>query len=1005
MITATLGAAGDAQSVSVTLPPAIDNGGSTASVVFKARLTLVGGDAQPLTLASSSKRVFAFAEGTSAVQAKGLCGRKWRVSGQWCSAAGCSEWVDAAKPVEMKPCCVEPGAACSASTPCCTSAGVVQCVHRTDDPHSATVCAEPPTAPLGGPSIAVTAEAGKKGDTQYVTVKLLPASDSGGTTVRTGYMVRLTKTSGRNKEVIELPRDNKRSFTFTEGSQPVAVKGLCGRTWRAAAQWCNTVGCSGWLEDDKTLALPACCADFSAACSDQSPCCTGTTATKDNKCVLWAPEPKTAKACARPPTPPAGDAMTATATVKLNVWSIDVLLLSASDSGGTTAGLNYSVQLQQVGSSATLNMPGSSKPAFTFTEGVSGLAVHGLCGKTWLAQGQWCNAAGCSAWCVPSTPGAATVCARPPTPPAGDAITAAASVHINVWSIAVSLRGTGDSGGTTSGVNFNAQLQQVGSTTTLTPLSGSQPSFTFTEGASGLAAHSLCGKTWLAQGQWCNAAGCSAWVPDTQTLTLPACCGELGEACASLPCCTGAGATPGLKCVNKLFSGGQAGQLCAAPPAKPTIWTYGIYKNEPEYEDSALIYGVSVICLSAEQRGAGGANVDLVYSLNVYGAALPTHVLASVSKPATECDDKTGAIHLTVDVTQWRGLRLKGVVSAATPAGQSPLTDVPEQFYCQNWPGRACETWDNVGTSCCAGVPCLPSSPAAGAPLVCAHPPTPPSGDPITASSSTEGPYHSITVTLQGASNNGGTTVGLAYEVEVVQDDPQGKTFALSSDSQTFTFKEGINPVPLNGLCGKTWNIRAQWCNAAGCSGWVNDEALLTMPACVPPDVVCWGKHVGAYETYDYALNVPPTLWGVASLSLSSSSSTICALMRGGTASCFGLNMFGEASSPPGLSGITQLSVGEVFACALTNSKHVQCWGRFSQFPYDQSDVQQVAAGMDFACFLKADRTVKCTGQNDQGQCDVPSDLSDAVSVTAADYHACALKSDGKVACWAISQA
>ncbi len=96
-------------------------------------------------------------------------------------------------------------------------------------------------------------------------------------------MVRLTKISSGTREAIELPRANQvccaritaalspappappaglasahaallrmhslvqRSFAFIEGKTAgVAVKGLCGKTWRAAAQWCNTVGCSGW---------------------------------------------------------------------------------------------------------------------------------------------------------------------------------------------------------------------------------------------------------------------------------------------------------------------------------------------------------------------------------------------------------------------------------------------------------------------------------------------------------------------------------------------------------------------------------------------------------------------------------------------------------------------------------------------------------------------------------------------------------------------------------------
>lgn len=41
-----------------------------------------------------------------------------------------------------------------------------------------------------------------------------------------------------------------------------------------------------------------------------------------------------------------------------------------------------------------------------------------------------------------------------------------------------------------------------------------------------------------------------------------------------------------------------------------------------------------------------------------------------------------------------------------------------------------------------------------------------------------------------------------------------------SQPLQAFTFKEGTPSVPVNALCGKTWHIFGQWCNAAGCSEW-----------------------------------------------------------------------------------------------------------------------------------------------------------------------------------------
>ncbi len=49
-------------------------------------------------------------------------------------------------------------------------------------------------------------------------------------------------------------------------------------------------------------------------------------------------------------------------------------------------------------SSSGHDAPQFVQRAFTFKEGSSPVAAKGLCSKEWRAAGQWCNAAGCSAW-------------------------------------------------------------------------------------------------------------------------------------------------------------------------------------------------------------------------------------------------------------------------------------------------------------------------------------------------------------------------------------------------------------------------------------------------------------------------------------------------------------------------------------------------------------------------------------------------------------------------------
>ena len=62
-----------------------------------------------------------------------------------------------------------------------------------------------------------------------------------------------------------------------------------------------------------------------------------------------------------------------------------------------------------------------------------------------------------------------------------------------------------------------------------------------------------------------------------------------------------------------------------------------------------------------------------------------------------------------------------------------------------------------------------------------------------------------------------------------------------------------------------------------------------------------------------------------------------CAIIQGGTVMCWGLNSDGQLGNGsqtdahlpvaiPGLTGVTQVSAGEVHTCAITNGR-VACWG------------------------------------------------------------------------------
>jgi alpha-tubulin suppressor-like RCC1 family protein len=156
---------------------------------------------------------------------------------------------------------------------------------------------------------------------------------------------------------------------------------------------------------------------------------------------------------------------------------------------------------------------------------------------------------------------------------------------------------------------------------------------------------------------------------------------------------------------------------------------------------------------------------------------------------------------------------------------------------------------------------------------------------------------------------------------------------------------------------------------------------------------------------------------------------------------CWGDNLSGQlgtpgtnASSTPiavsNISGLAQISCGELHACAVTQDGHVACWGdnvhgelgnggTGGQNPTPTtlasiSSVFSVAAATRTTCALKKNGDVFCWGSNELGQLGtgtataapnpVPQQVMglQATALWAGADHACAVKSGGSagVACW-----
>jgi alpha-tubulin suppressor-like RCC1 family protein len=172
-----------------------------------------------------------------------------------------------------------------------------------------------------------------------------------------------------------------------------------------------------------------------------------------------------------------------------------------------------------------------------------------------------------------------------------------------------------------------------------------------------------------------------------------------------------------------------------------------------------------------------------------------------------------------------------------------------------------------------------------------------------------------------------------------------------------------------------------------------------------------------------------------------------CALLAGGTLSCWGDDRFGAlgngaqagtatcfnggacSTTPvavPGLSGVRAIAAGGFFNCALLRSGTVNCWGDDSQGELGDnttnstttplpvpglSGVEQIATGELSACALLSNGQVECWGYNGDGELGngsttspsppglVPG-LSRAKAVAAGDLHTCALIGGSELDCW-----
>jgi alpha-tubulin suppressor-like RCC1 family protein len=176
--------------------------------------------------------------------------------------------------------------------------------------------------------------------------------------------------------------------------------------------------------------------------------------------------------------------------------------------------------------------------------------------------------------------------------------------------------------------------------------------------------------------------------------------------------------------------------------------------------------------------------------------------------------------------------------------------------------------------------------------------------------------------------------------------------------------------------------------------------------------VACWGDdsegQIGANGAGSMCGNgpcspTPVTVPGVSNATaIATGESFACALIRGGTVECWGINDLGQLGqaetatceenqnpcsvaplSVTGLSNATAIAAGSDFACAIIQGGMVECWGS------------------DFSLGNAGSTADTCQGGNSCSVTPVQvTGVTDAVAITAGEGTACALLQSGGVQCW-----
>jgi len=226
---------------------------------------------------------------------------------------------------------------------------------------------------------------------------------------------------------------------------------------------------------------------------------------------------------------------------------------------------------------------------------------------------------------------------------------------------------------------------------------------------------------------------------------------------------------------------------------------------------------------------------------------------------------------------------------------------------------------------------------------------------------------------------------------------------AVATGNGSVTYQWKRNGVAIDGASGPTFALSSAALSDNGfyevSATDLNGTASSSFLVHVAPAglaVAGWG-----YDLYGQASSFP----GLTSVVAATGGYTHTLVLKAdGTVVGCGTSGFPESIVPAGLSGVVAIAAQGNTSMALKSDGTVTVWGsnNYGQntVPTGLAQVIAIATGSNHCLALKADGTVVAWGDNTWGGTTVPTGLNGVVAIDAGTDHSIALKADGTVVVW-----